>query len=203
MSVAESESKKFATLIINDAINKNVNRKLSEDLLKTTKDKNNNITSIEFNTSQVNQTLTLITNNVLLNLKHIEDGNIETLKLSDEIVDTYKKENLEKGIIYRIPSGIIFSNSLLNNIGPKIPVKLNFIGDIESNISTKTRNYGINNALIEVYITLKIAIEVILPLQSKITSIESTVPVVMKSIQGSIPKFYAGDNNTSLSIPIE
>ena len=30
MSVAESESKKFATLIINDAINKNVDRKLTE-----------------------------------------------------------------------------------------------------------------------------------------------------------------------------
>ncbi len=203
MSVAESESKKFATLIINDAINKNVDRKLTEELLLTTKDDDNNISSIEFNTSVVNQTLTVITNNVLLNLKHIEDGDIETLKISDEIVDTYKKENLEHGIIYRIPMGIIFNNSILNNIGPKIPVKLNFIGDIESNIKTKTRNYGINNVLIEVYVTLKVDIKVILPMQSSLTEVKSTVPIVIKSIQGSVPNFYSKNGNESFSLPIE
>ena len=203
MQVAESESKKFATLVVNDAINRNVSKELSSNLFKTTKDKNNNITSIEFNTSLVNKTLTLITNNVLLNLKHIEEGEIDSIKISDEIIDTYKRKNLEKGIIYRIPSGIIFNNSLLNNIGPKIPVKLNFIGDIESNIKTKTNNYGINNALIEVYVTISVDIKVVLPLLSKRSNIKTTVPIIIKSIQGNVPEFYSGSNNPSISIPID
>lgn len=203
MQVAESETKKFATLVVNDAINKNVSKELSYQLFITTKDNNDNITSLEFNTVVVNKTLTIITNNVLLNLKAIEDGNIESLKLSDELVDTYNRHNLEKGIIYRIPTGVIFNNSLLNNLGPRIPVKLNFIGDIESNIKTKTTNYGINNALIEVYVVIKVDIEVLLPLISKKTSINTKVPIVIKSIQGKVPKFYSGDTNSSFSIPID
>lgn len=203
MQVAESETKKFATLVVNDAINKNVNKELSDQLFTMTKDSNDNITSLEFNTVVVNKTLTIITNNVLLNLKAIEDGNIESLRLSDELVDTYNRKNLEKGIIYRIPTGVIFNNSLLNNIGPKIPVKLNFIGEIESDISTKTTNYGINNALIEVYVTIKVEIEVILPLTSKKTSINNKVPIIIKSVQGNVPQFYSGTNNPSISIPID
>ena len=203
MRVAESESKKFATLVVNDAVNKNVTSELSDNLFNTVYDNQGNIKEIEFNTVTVNQTLTIITNNVLLNLKHIEEGELDSIKLSDEIVDTYKRKNLEKGIIYRIPIGVALGNSLLNNIGPKVPVKLNFIGDIESNIKTKTTNYGINNALIQVYVIISVDIEVVLPLISKKTSISTEIPLIIKSVQGNVPEFYSGGNTPSISIPID
>ena len=203
MKVAESESKKFATLVINDAVNKNVNKDLSTKLLKETSNSKGDITSLEFDTISVNKVLTTITKNVLISLKKIEEGDIKSLDLSDEIIDTYKRKNLEKGIIYRIPTGIAFNNSLLTNLGPKIPVKLNFIGDIESNIKTKAENYGINNSLLEVYVELKVDIQVVLPLMSKNTKIITNVPIIIKSVQGSIPNFFSSSNNPSISIPID
>lgn len=197
MSVAESETKKFATLVINDAVSNELSSKITKDLIKTSDN------SFEFNTVKVNEALTAITNNVLFNLKCIEEGNIESLNVSDEIFDSYNKKNLEKGIIYRIPTGVIFSNSLLNNIGPKIPVKLNFLGNIDSNISTKTNNYGINNVLVEVYVNLSVTMEIVLPLISKKTKVKTSIPVIMKMIEGNIPDYYAGDKTSALSIPIE
>lgn len=197
MSVAESETKKFATLVINDAVSNELSSKITKKLIKTSDN------SFEFNTLKVNEALTAITNNVLFNLKCIEEGNIESLNVSDEIFDSYNKKNLEKGIIYRIPTGVIFSNSLLNNIGPKIPVKLNFLGNIDSNISTKTNNYGINNVLVEVYVNLSVTMEIVLPLISKKTKVKTSIPVIMKMIEGNIPDYYAGDKTSALSIPIE
>lgn len=202
MNVAESETKKFATLVINDAVNNKISDESFENLIKTTSDSNDNITSLEFNTATVNKLLTLITNSVLLNLKYIEEGNIDSLDVSDEIFDSYSEKNLEKGIIYRIPMSVLFNNSLLNNIGPKVPVKLNFMGNIDSNIKTKTKNYGINNALVEVYINLKVTIEVVLPMISKKTTVNTSVPVVMKVIQGTVPEFYSSGSNPSISVPI-
>ena len=65
-------------------------------------------------------------------------------------------EKLKSGIIYQVPTGIIFNNGLLSNIGPKIPVKLSLIGDVTIDIKTTIKDYGINNAVIQVSINVKV-----------------------------------------------
>jgi len=39
---------------------------------------------------------------------------------------------------------------LLSNLGPKIPVKFDLVGEVIINIETKITNYGINNAMMEI-----------------------------------------------------
>lgn len=188
---AESAVKKLTNLVINKAISKQVAEDLNiDDLFIITKDGNDQIKTIDFNPILVNKTLTLITNNIQLNLKYLEQGNIDLLELPDNIDIDYDEEKISKGIIYEIPSGIIFKNALLSNIGPKIPVKLSIIGDIVSTVNTKVTNYGINNAMIEVNIIVEVEEMVILPLTTKKIKVETSIPVAIKLIQGTVPNYY-------------
>ena len=203
--IAKSESRKIATLIINDAVSKQlVNDLTADNLFNITKDNNGNITSIDFNSVMVNKVLTLTTSSAIMNLKYIEEGKVDLLNLPDSVIVSYNKKDLKKGIIYNIQTGIIFGNTILANVGPKIPVKFSLIGSVTSNINTKITNYGINNALIEVYVDISVELEVILPLMTDKTEIKSSIPVAIKLIQGNVPEYYAnGLNNPSLSVPIE
>lgn len=188
---AESAVKKLTNLVINKAISKQVAEDLNiDDLFIITKDGNDQIKTIDFNPILVNKTLTLITNNIQLNLKYLEEGNIDLLELPDNIDIDYDEEKISKGIIYEIPSGVIFKNALLSNIGPKIPVKLSIIGDIVSTVNTKVTNYGINNAMIEVNIIVEVEEMVILPLTTKKIKVETSIPVAIKLIQGTVPNYY-------------
>ena len=205
LNIAESESKKIAALIINDSISKQLASDLTIDnLFNMTTDNNGNITSIDFNSVIVNKILTLTTSTAILNLKYVEQGKTELLELPDSLLINYEEDRLKKGIIYEIPSGVIFGNTILANVGPKIPVKISLIGDATSSINTKVTNYGINNALIEVYVDLKVEIKVIMPLMSDNIEVTTSIPVAIKLVQGNIPEYYSNTLSTpSLSVPIE
>lgn len=204
LKIANSETKKIATLIINDSVSKQLTSDLTFDnLFNIIKDNNGNINSIDLNSIIVNKLLTTTTNTAILNLKYVEDGKIELLDLSDNVTIGYDKDDLKKGIIYKIPTGVVFGNSLLSNIGPRIPVKFSLIGSAVSNINTKITNYGINNALLEVYVDLTVELEVILPLMTDDIKVTSSIPVAIKLIQGNIPEYYSNGLNSTLSVPIE
>ena len=207
MNYATLEAKKLSSIIINKAISKHITEKINpDDLFTITQDSKGEIKSIDFNSSEVNRFLTETTNSVQINLRNIEKGDIDALEFSDSVLVDYDKEKLKQGIIYEISSGIIFDNSLLNNIGPKIPVKINLVGDATSNVSSEVKNYGINNALIEVYVNLEINEQVILPFYEDVIKVSSKVPVALKLVTGTVPKYYVSglnESTPSLVVPYE
>ena len=120
------------------------------------------------------------------------------------MLKNYNINKLKKGIIYEIPLAYSYNNVFLSNISPKIPVKIHMIGNVNSNIRTKVTDYGINNALLEVYLDIEIELQVILPLLSSNIINKSSIPIAIKMINGDIPKYYSSnEKNNSLSIPIE
>lgn len=207
LDYAELESRKLASIIINNAVSKNVTENIDiEELFMITRDSDGEIKTIDFNPITVNKILTQTTNSVQVNLKYIEQGRVELLDLTTNALIDYDVSKLKQGIIYEIPSGVIFGNSFLANIGPKIPVKFSLVGDIVSYINTKVTDYGINNALIEVNIVLELSEQVILPFVTNKIRIETSVPVALKLVQGTVPKYYMNGidkNSTSFALPIE
>ncbi len=204
MNYASLEAKKLSSIIINKAISKHITEKIApEDLFTITKDSNGEIKSIDFNSNVVNKFLTETTNSIQINLRNIEKGEIDALEFSDSVLVDYDKKNLKNGIIYEVSSGLIFNNALLSNIGPKIPVKISLLGDATSNVSSKVKNYGINNALIEVFVNISIKEKVILPFYKKTIKIDSKVPVAIKLVTGTVPKYYvSGINSSTLPLAI-
>ena len=204
LSYATNESKKIATFLINDAISKKVVEELTvENLFLLTKNDKGEIISIDFNSVIVNKILSVTTNTVEVSLRYVEQGRFEELEISDALLVQYE-DSFKKGNFYEVPLGVIFNNSFLSNLGPKIPVKINLVGNIISGVETKVTNYGINNAMIEVYVHLKVNIQVILPFLSDTVQVDTLVPIAMKLIQGSVPNYYGGNlSSPLLSLPVE
>lgn len=201
----EMETTKLANIIINKAISKQLVENASiEDMFIITRDSNDEIKTIDFNPVIVNKFLSTTTSSIQLSLKSIEEGNVDFLELPDDVLIDYDKEKLKRGIIYEIPSGVIFGNSFLSNLGPKIPVRFHLMGDISSNVGTKITNYGINNAMIEVNLNINLTVMSILPFISKKVKINNSVPLSIKMVEGNIPNYYfngLGRETTTFSLP--
>lgn len=207
MNYAETEIKRFSNLVINRVINEVINDDLDlNELLIITKDSTNEIKMIDFNPIVVNQLLTVITTNVQKNLKNIVNGQLDKVDIIDESFTDYNLEKLRHGIVIEIPSGVILNNSLLSNLGPKIPVKFNLVGHVASHINTRITNYGINNAMMEVSVNVELSEQVILPFTSKQVNYNVNIPIAIKLIQGVVPNYYLNGINTNspnFLIPVE
>ncbi len=205
LNYAELELRKLSSVIINSAVSTSTKNMNFEELFIVTKDNNGEIRTIDFNPIEVNELLALTTEVIQKNLKRLEEGNIEELDLSNS---SYlgSADKLKDGVIFEIPSGLAFGNSFFNNLGPKVPVKISLVGDIFSEISTKVTNYGINNALIEIRINLRLTEQVFLPTSSNKIEIETSIPLTLKLIQGTVPSYYLtgiSQNSSSFSLPTE
>ena len=153
------ETENISTKIINEAVTKKIAKEeYLNDLVETTLNKNGEIVSVDFNPVYVNKALSTITNEVQNNIKKIEEGNVD---FDSEII---KNDN---DLIFEIPFGIVFRMPILADLGPKLPLKTKIIGNVISNINTKITNYGINNAMLEIYIEVEVSEQILLPFISK------------------------------------
>lgn len=206
MNYAELETKKLSSIVINRAVNKQLANGMNiDEMFNIIKNDNGEIATIDFNPAIVNKVLNTTTNVVLINLKAIEEGNIDFIELPDILISN-DKDKLKNGIIYEIPLGTITNSGFLSNLGPKIPIKLNIIGSVESNVKTNIKEYGINNALVEIYIRISVTEQINVPFISKRVTVTSDIPVALKVIQGSVPKYYGGTlskQSNIFSIPLE
>lgn len=204
MEYAKMQAGRIATLVINQAITKEIAEEINvDDLFINNKDQKGNIVSIDFNPMTVNKMLSMVTSSVEEYLRNLEDGNIEELGLSSSALSHYNINKMRQGIIYEVPTGVVFDNAILYNLGPKIPVRLSLIGDIVSNIETKVTNYGINNALIEIIIHISVIEQVMLPVSTNRITVSTNVPVAIKLVQGTVPEYYSTGSSSKLSVPVE
>lgn len=177
INYSEIEMKRVVTTVIN----KSINETYFEDDLFIIKNEGD-IKIIDYDPKVLNKIISNISNNVYDNLKLVENMDSNLLN----------KFNINKNIFY-IPSFIIFNSVMLNNLGPKIPVKLEIIEAVNSNLETKVTEYGINNSLIEVSVKVNVSLKMILPISSKNINVSVIVPLNVKIIQGNIPEYYFGN----------
>lgn len=178
LPMAESKVRKVVTMIINSACDETM---ISKDLFEVNKDNNNEIKMITYNSFEVTKLINEVTSNVENKLRLFENGEM------DYYGNTYKQES---DVIAEIPFGVIFGNALLSNIGPKIKIRLNILGDIISNIETEVKPYGINNAYVELRIKLEVTARIVLPFASEKIVISNVIPLSMNIVQGTIPEGY-------------
>lgn len=193
---ASLEIRKLSNLIITKSLKTESLEKLNiTDLFLITKNEKSEILTVDVNTVTLNKIILESTVNIQENLKQLEHGKI----------NNNNNEENKNGVILKIPLGQIYNNFLLNNLGPKIPVKLKILGDMETKVNTNIKNYGINNALIEITLEIKVKEEVILPINTEEIIVTQSIPLAMKIIEGTVPNYYSGEINKSstFSIPIE
>lgn len=198
MNYASVQTKKIGIEVLRNTGTDQLNELIdNNNLFSVTQNNNGEIESIDFNTSVINEALKIIAKNVRKRLKEVEKGK----NLPDEIYENILDKKLKNGIIYEVPVGVVFGDSLFSNIGPKIPVKIKYSGNVSLDIKTRVSEYGLNSALIEVYVLVEVTQRTILPFQSKDIKLSSEIPIVIKVIKGSIPYYLQGINET-YSLPM-
>lgn len=189
--VSNSEVEDISTIIIQKSVTNDIIKKMNgSDLYQINKDSSNNINSVDFNMVTINTILTDINNNIKYNMKLFKEGKLDKIDLDEEL-SIYKSNKLKKGIIYEIPSGIIFKNTLISNLGPKIPVRIAFNGNVSSNLKTNVKNYGINNSIIEISIHVETTVKTILPFVSDNNIVKADIPISIRIINGNVPNYYS------------
>lgn len=199
------EVKRLTTNVVNSAVNDVLYEELNSELFELTKNSNDEIEILDYNTKEVNRLLREITVKIQNRLLNLEEGNIENLFISE----SFKKghfSNIKNGVLCEIPMGAIRNNSLFVNIGPIIPIRMSFLGQVRANLNTKITNYGINNMVIETTVHVEVEEQITMPAMSKSSIIEIDSPLTIKIIQGTVPNYYNGilDKNSQLyNLPLE
>ncbi|WP_458412012.1 sporulation protein YunB [Schinkia sp. CFF1] len=204
MSIAESKAEQFATLAINEALRKKIaeDTEKIDELVLVEKSEDGRISTIGWNTSAMRTFLWDTTQTVQDYLHAVEKGEIPPSQFySDQQVPA---QNQKKGIIAEIPLGQSSGNVLLANLGPIIPVRFTMVGEVNSDVIKKVTEHGINNVLIELFIHIKVKLKVIIPFESKMTTVTTNIPIDIRNIQGEVPYFYnSGEGgNPSIEAPL-
>lgn len=89
-----------------------------------------------------------------------------------------------------IPLGTLISKSIFSGLGPKIKIPITPVGSYKLDVLTNTFAYGINNSLVEIYLSIKVDIEALIPLQKTKFPNETKIVIFSQVIQGAVPKYY-------------
>lgn len=194
------EVERVTANVIDVSVNDVLANELVDDLFNVSKNSNNEIEMIDYNTKEVNSLLKKINENIYSKLLRLEEGKVDDFVLSSSLLgNNYKK--VKSGIVCEIPMGSLTGNGFLSNLGPVIPIKMSFLGHVNSSLKTKVTSYGINNLYLEIYVHVEVKERISLPRSSKDITIEIDAPLSIKIMSGVVPEYYGGiiDKNSQTS----
>ncbi|MEG2457381.1 MAG: sporulation protein YunB [Bacilli bacterium] len=195
INYAEAETRRLSSIIINNSI-KDYTKYKTEDIINTVFNSNNEVVTVDFNTTYVNSILSSLVSDIQNKLKCLDEAKFsEAGILVSET--SFKTERNNVGVVYFIPLGVVFNNGILGNVGPKIPLKTNLMGNVIGSINVDMHEYGINNILVKLFINIELVNRVILPFSSKNVKLKNDVLLASKIIQGKIPSVYGGSYSTT------
>lgn len=125
------------------------------------------------------------------NLGNITMVRADTVKLnylaSQLILKSDKKLQKLGELGVEVPIGYMTGKSTIYNIGPKVVVKMEQVGSVESSYKSIFESAGINQTRHKIYLTIKMKLKVIVPLNNKEIELISEIPVSDTIIVGQIP----------------
>ncbi|MGV3465981.1 MAG: sporulation protein YunB [Heyndrickxia sp.] len=107
-----------------------------------------------------------------------------------------------EGLVYSIPIGRATDNALLGNLGPKIPIKLQVIGDVQADLKSNFKSVGINQVYAKVYVQLIVNVQTIIPFETKTEPYRQKISLFDGIIQGDVPQYYNGGSSSQPTIQL-
>ncbi|MDL4839944.1 sporulation protein YunB [Aquibacillus rhizosphaerae] len=211
LEIAQQRNEQYVNLAMSIAVNKKLNEDLQEEsLIKFTYGENGEVVGYEINASVQNRLQHNIQNRVENFLRELEKGNVpESNAPLDVNLEGEQETNIESikenTNIVEIPMGQVLGIPLLANLGPKIPVKLEAMGYVNTEVETKVTGIKINNVHIESVVHIEAEILTIIPFASEPARIEQEIQIGSGGYQGDVPQYYnnTGEENSDISIPLQ
>lgn len=205
MNIAKIKTEEFATRAINSAVRFAEDYNF-DDLVVYTTDDEGQITTYGWNSNVVNKINRVATDRVEEFFISMNEG--RQPKYEESLEEPVEYDNNAKDLpkkdptVVEIPLGQVLGNSVLSNLGPRIPVNLQLAGSVRTNIIDKVEPFGINNSLVTIFILVEADVQVVIPFTSEVKEVSTRIFVDSKVIMGKVPQFYGGNGeNPSISIP--
>ncbi|WP_291573607.1 sporulation protein YunB [Clostridium sp. UBA4548] len=165
MVTCDAEMKAKATEIINKAIFEEYSNNFNYgEIINVEKDGEGNISMIRTDTLKMNKIATGVALNAQEEIRRIGEVGI------------------------RLPFGYLAKNNILAYYGPKVTVRMQPIGHIETKYISKFETAGINQTRHKIYLEAKTKIKVIIPMASSDMEIVNQVPIAETIIVGKVPQ---------------
>lgn len=205
MNIAELKTVEFATRTINSAV-KSTEHISFDDLVDVHYDEKGNVSTLGWNSEAVNRALRSATERAeyfLYSMNKgeqidIDDPDLEPMEFGDSVGDLAAKDPT----VVEIPLGQATGNTILANLGPKIPVHFEIVGSLRSDVEHELKEFGVNAALFEIYIPVTVNIQIVIPFSTTTQEVSTRVFIDSRVIMGEVPEFYnAGTSGTSVTFP--
>lgn len=168
---------------LNPKLNDYIDFLVKDEIYKKVIKSNNFITNEEVND------ILYIDKNKSNEIVYLDYDIDKTYKLLNKYIDSLKKDN-SKSKILTVPFFIASDNIIISSLGPKIKFKYEVIDNVKGKIKTKVTDFGVNNALVEMYFELEIGYLVVIPMNKKESVLKTEILISSKIINGKVPTFY-------------
>lgn len=160
----------------------------TESLYKINHGNDGEITSIAYDSHQLNQLLYSSLNTIDESLLAAQDGKKDP---------TTKDVFYEDGVIYEVPVGYFSHIFFLYNKGPSMRVHMRMLNDVTGEIKTECEPYGVNNTMIKISLVVKIDAQVITFLSTSELKTSCEIPLVVQIVNGKVPNYmpYSDTSN--------
>jgi sporulation protein YunB len=200
LKYAESQTRKIASLVINKAIEKKTTN--VEDINEVIEIKSKGkVSTIQLKTNVINRALADTVSEIQKNIKEVERGSFPSLSQMKD-VEMKTDKNSDGFIVWYVPLGQATKIALFGNLGPKIPIKFNAIGDIQPDVKMNATPMGINNTWIDASLKLVVSVQIITPFATKVTKLTETIPIAAGLIQGDVPQYFNGGSGAPPAIQL-
>ena len=181
----------FLFIIIFSLYSKKLNPKLNDYIDFLVKDEiyKKVIKSNNFITNEEVNDILYIDKNKSNEIVYLDYNMDKTYKLLNKYIERLKKDN-SKSKMLTVPFFIARDNIIISSLGPKIKFKYEIIDNVKGKIKTKVTDFGVNNALVEMYFELEIGYLVVIPMNKKESVLKTEILISSKIINGKVPTFY-------------
>lgn len=207
MDIAERKLDEFATRAINSAVRFAEDYDFSE-VREVSYDDEGNPVVYNWNPailSEINRVATDRVEEFFVNVNRgdplvFDEALQEPVEYGDGAEDRAKQDPT----LVEIPLGQITGNSVLANLGPRIPINIELVGNVRTNIVRKTEPFGITGSWVSLYLNVEADVQVIIPLTTEVQTVKTEIYLDGGAIIGDVPEFYGGEGGgPSISVPKE
>ena len=181
-----SEVERLTNNIVNQAIRNKI-KNANYSFNKVNQNENSKLFS--YDTIMLTKIKDEITAYVQDSFIQLDNGKIDEYFISDRI-KTGRFKKVKHGVICDLTLGSVRGSTLFANVGPAIPIKLSFLGQIQSDIDVDIKEYGINNVLVTIYLIINVKEQISMPFSSDKVDIKVREPIVIDLVQGNIPHYF-------------
>ena len=146
--------------------------------------------NISYDMAVINEYKDKLSNRIQEYFSYIEKGDYTKYPSFTQQYNRDKYKKVRKGYLCEMSFNSIMNSVLFADVGPTIPLKITFVGTTNVNIDVKTKEYGINNVIVETYAVIDIVNEVSLPITTKKISVKVREPITIDIVKGNIPNYY-------------